>query len=61
MALPNYSSSGKDPRLVLYTKTDRKLDNVYQTPGAESSDLNRLLRQLVFPGSSAKFYYLWSP
>ncbi|HBS06729.1 MAG TPA: signal peptide peptidase SppA [Leptospiraceae bacterium] len=61
MDLPNYRGSGSDPRLVLYTKSDRKMDNIYQTPGAETSDLNRILRQLVFPGSSAKFYFLWNP
>ncbi|MBI39462.1 MAG: signal peptide peptidase SppA [Leptospiraceae bacterium] len=59
--LPNYVGEGKNPRLVLYTKSERKMDNIYQTPGAQTSDLNRILRQLVFPGSSAKFYFLWNP
>lgn len=58
--LPNYRG-GRDPSVVVYTKSDRKLDNVYQTPGAETSDLGTIIKQLVFPGSSAKFYYLWNP
>ena len=58
--LPNYRG-GSDPRVVLYSRSDRKLNNVYQTPGAESSDLGRIIKELVFPGSSAKFYYIWNP
>ena len=62
-SLPNYKGPKgvEKPKIVIYTRSSRELDNIYQASTAESPDLNRIIKQLVFPGSSARFYFLWTP
>ena len=59
--LKNYKGTDPDPMLVVYTRSARPIKSIHETSTANVSELNQILRQLAFPGSSAKFYFLWNP
>jgi protease IV len=55
-----YQNSGNNnfPKIVTYVRGKSKVDNLYQA----NSDIYKenILNKIMYPSSSAKFYYLWS-